>query len=162
MLTSAGLGRASAIRLVESGNEIGNHSYWHRRMRWFPPGEIEKEVEDTDHLIRELGYEGPIPFRPPYGQVFFGPLLASLSMHRPLYLFDVTPDPADYLRADPAAIAEHMVSAARPGSVLLFHDGEGIRTESVIALEDVLHGLSAKGYRFVAVSDLFTNRSALK
>lgn len=154
--------RASAERILEAGHELGNHSYWHRHLRWESPSRIETEIADTDRLIRSLNYQGPIPFRAPFGETFPGPWWASWCLHRPLYLFDVSPDPADYLRADPQNIARHMLDVTRPGSVLLFHDGEGIRTESVIALEDVLRGLRERGYRFVPVSELFSNTSALK
>src|SRR5471030_2983308 len=52
-------------KLVSSGQEIGNHTYSHNRMIFKSPSYIKKEIEDTDNLIREIGYKGDIQFRPP-------------------------------------------------------------------------------------------------
>jgi len=55
-----------AKKLVEAGHQIGNHTYSHKRMVLKSPSFIKKEIEKTDELIRDIGYEGEIDFRPPY------------------------------------------------------------------------------------------------
>jgi peptidoglycan/xylan/chitin deacetylase (PgdA/CDA1 family) len=152
--------RASALRVLEEGHEIGNHTYWHRHARFAWPSELREEIARTDLLIRELGYTDEIPFRAPFGEHWGSPALLA----RPNILYDVPPEPADYHHGDPLKIAANAIDRARPGSVLLFHDGEGIRAESVIAVEETVRELVARGYRFVSLAELFapTSTSALK
>jgi peptidoglycan/xylan/chitin deacetylase (PgdA/CDA1 family) len=52
-------------RLVEAGQELGNHSFTHHRLVFKTPGYIRHEVAATDSLIRAVGQHGEIPFRPP-------------------------------------------------------------------------------------------------
>src|SRR5690606_30457003 len=59
-----------AKKIIEAGHQIGNHTYSHKRMVLKSPSFIEEEIEKTDELIRSVGYEGEIDFRPPYGKKF--------------------------------------------------------------------------------------------
>jgi len=52
-------------KLISAGQEIGNHTYSHKRMIFKTPSYIKKEIEETDNLIRDMGYNEPIQFRPP-------------------------------------------------------------------------------------------------
>nr|WP_241421351.1 polysaccharide deacetylase family protein [Candidatus Contubernalis alkalaceticus] len=54
--------------IVSAGHELGNHSYSHKRMVLKTPSFIRKEIELTNQLIREAGYQGEIHFRPPNGK----------------------------------------------------------------------------------------------
>ncbi len=59
------------IRIVSAGHELGNHSYSHERMILVSPSYVRQEIERTDQLIREAGYQSEILFRPPYGKKLF-------------------------------------------------------------------------------------------
>src|ERR1044072_1519204 len=56
----------SANQIVAAGHEVGNHSYSHERMFFKTPSFIQREIDDTDKLIREAGYTG--------GSAFFSPV----------------------------------------------------------------------------------------
>lgn len=144
--------RASALTVARSGQEIGNHSYSHRPLAWNSPLEIAEEFDRTDSLIRGLGYLGPIARRAPFGQNWGWLPWVFLLQGRKQWLYDVGPEPADYHRADPGAIAASSVRRARAGSVLLLHDGEGIRIESLEAAARLIPALKAQGYTFVPLS----------
>ena len=45
-------------------------------------------------------------------------------------------------------IASRVLEGARPGRIVLMHDGGGDRTQTVEALETVLQALSEQGYTF--------------
>jgi peptidoglycan/xylan/chitin deacetylase (PgdA/CDA1 family) len=49
-------------RLVAAGHELGNHTYSHERMILVTPSFVRQEVERSDQLIREAGYQGEILF----------------------------------------------------------------------------------------------------
>ena len=55
-------------KIVAAGHELGNHSYSHQHMVFVSEDFVQKEVEETDRLIREVGYKGETFFRPPNGE----------------------------------------------------------------------------------------------
>ncbi len=57
-----------AIKIVEAGHQVGNHTYSHQRMVFKSPSFIKEEIEKTDDIIKSIGYEGEIDFRPPNGK----------------------------------------------------------------------------------------------
>lgn len=144
--------RATAVAVAQSGHAIGNHSYSHAPLAWAMPWRTAEEFHRTDALIRELGYAGAIPRRAPFGQNWGWLPWFFLFRGERQWLYDVAPDPADYLRADPQSIADSSLHRARAGSVLLLHDGEGIRIESLEAAARLIPKLKARGFEFVSLS----------
>ena len=59
-------------------------------------------------------------------------------------------DPRDYTRPGVAYITAELMRA-RPGDILLCHDGGGNRSETVTALRTVLPALRKKGLTFVTL-----------
>lgn len=51
-----------AKNIVNSGNELGNHSYSHQRMILKSLSFIDSEIQKTNFLIRAAGYNGEITF----------------------------------------------------------------------------------------------------
>ncbi len=64
-------------------------------------------------------------------------------------LWDV--DPMDWTHPGADAIANDVLAAVRPGSVILLHDGGGDRAQTVTALETILPSLTAAGYTFAPI-----------
>ena len=48
------------------------------------------------------------------------------------------------------------LSAARPGAIILMHDGGGDRSETIAALPAIIHGLRRRHYALVTVPQLLT------
>jgi peptidoglycan/xylan/chitin deacetylase (PgdA/CDA1 family) len=59
-----------------------------------------------------------------------------------------TLDPRDWSRPGTATIVSRVLNNVRPGSVILFHDGGGNRSQTVAALPAILKTLKARGYTF--------------
>lgn len=139
-------------RLATSGHEIGNHSYSHSSMIFMSPDSIAREVETTDTLIRQAGYKGMIPFRPPYMHKFIG-LPAYLAQHqRPTIAADISLDQNG--KKDRHKITQEVLKRVQPGSIILFHAMYDHTTESRAALPEVIQGLKSQGYTFVTMSEL--------
>ena len=49
-----------AKAIIQAGNELGNHSYSHQRMILKSSAFCKEEVDKTNELIRESGYDGEI------------------------------------------------------------------------------------------------------
>lgn len=144
----------AAQRLVADGHELGNHSYSHRRMIGRSYAFVRGEVERTDALIREAGYEGDIHFRPPYGkQLVVLPYYLGVT-DRTTIFWDVEPESHPEIAADADRIVSYVLDEAQPGSIILLHVMYDSRAETMQAVPGIIQGLRGKGYQFVTVSEL--------
>ena len=148
--------RELAARVLAEGHQLGNHSYSHERLVFKSPAFVEEEVSKTDTLLREVGAQGDIPFRSPFGKKLLV-LPWVLSRHgKTNVLFDVVPD--DHATQDADLIAKRVLDEARPGSILLLHDGWARKPGTLEATGRIIEALQARGYRFVTVSELLARR----
>lgn len=58
--------------IVAAGHDLGNHSYSHARFLLKSQHFIDYEIQTTNKLIRQAGFDGTITFRPPYGKKLLG------------------------------------------------------------------------------------------
>lgn len=141
----------------EEGHEIGNHSYSHEPLIFKPLAFIQEEIEKTDHIIRQSGYQGPIHFRAPYGRKLILLPWMLYKAKRPHILFDVIPD--DWASPGVETIVNRILAQTKPGSIILCHDGNGDenglnRSQTVQAIPLVIEKLRVAGYQFVTISEL--------
>lgn len=135
--------------ILASGDEIGNHSFDHPRDPGFA------ELAATNRRIREAtGFE-PCLFRPPYGLI--DPRVASAATRNHLEMILWSLDSHDDHHPGVAAIRDNIVGSARPGSIILMHDG-GHHPQTVRALPGVIQRLRDRGFHFETVSGLLGGR----
>lgn len=134
--------RPLAERILRDGHQLANHSWSHPRMVLEHPHRYATEIDRTDQLIRQLGYSGPIDFRPPYGQKLL--VLPWLLAHRGKLDVLWSLDSRDWADRDPASIARRVVRGAQPGTIVLLHD----LPRTAAALPAMIEGLRRRGYRF--------------
>ena len=141
-------------KIVEAGHELGNHSYSHQRMLLVTPSFVRQEIETTDKLIRDTGYQGQIHFRPPYGKKLFAlPYYLSKSGRKTI-TWDVEPDSYPEIAASADKIVGHVLTKTQPGSIILLHVMYSSGEQSMKAVRGIIEGLKAKGYSFKTVSEL--------
>ena len=145
-------------KLVAAGNQLGNHSYSHVRMFFVTPSFVKQEIESTDKLIRETGYQGDIHFRPPYGKKLFTLPYYLWKHRRKSITWDVEPDSYPEIAADANKIVEHVLANVRPGSIIILHVMYPNRRESMKSVKMIVEGLRAEGYEFKTVSELLAAR----
>jgi peptidoglycan/xylan/chitin deacetylase (PgdA/CDA1 family) len=143
-------GREELMReIVASGDEIANHTFDHPHYPGFG------ELASTDRLIRRAtGFE-PCLFRPPYG--LLDSTVESAAVDNDLETILWTFDSGDDHHPPPARIVAHVLSDARPGSIILFHDG-GRHPQTLSALPGVVEGLERRGFELTTVSTLLGGR----
>ncbi|MCL6570614.1 MAG: polysaccharide deacetylase family protein [Bacillus sp. (in: Bacteria)] len=140
-----------AQRIVAAGHQIGNHTYSHQRMVFKTPSYIKEEIEKTDQLIREAGYQGEIDVRPPNGKKLIG-LPFYLNKHnRDTITWNLEPDSYYTSTADKVNYVKEQI---KPGSIILLHPMYDKTGEEQIAIEGILQVLSDEGYTFVTVNEL--------
>jgi peptidoglycan/xylan/chitin deacetylase (PgdA/CDA1 family) len=131
--------------ILLDGDEIGNHSFDHPHYPGFG------ELASTDRLIHEAtGFE-PCLFRPPYGLVDSKDAGAAVGNHLETILWGF--DAGDDHHVPAARMQAHVIGSARPGSIVLMHDG-GHHPQTPLALPRIVEGLHERGFRLVTVSEL--------
>ncbi|TBL78656.1 polysaccharide deacetylase family protein [Paenibacillus thalictri] len=137
--------------IAAAGHQIGNHTYSHNRMVFKSPSYIRQEIEKTNALIRETGYQGVIDFRPPNGKKLFG-LPYYLKTHdmrtitwslEPDTFYTSVSDKVDYVN-----------KYAVPGSIILLHPMYDQTGNELAAIEGILDGLSKRGFHLVTINEL--------
>jgi peptidoglycan/xylan/chitin deacetylase (PgdA/CDA1 family) len=141
-------------RMWEAGHRVGNHTWSHPFLPDLTPPELEEQLLRTDEAVAaDMGPSARRLFRPPYGSgtpEVFTRLQADPATT--VVLWDV--DTTDWAMPGAEAIASAAVEHARPGSIVLMHDGGGDRSQTVGALPAIIETLLGRGLRLVTVDDL--------
>jgi peptidoglycan/xylan/chitin deacetylase (PgdA/CDA1 family) len=146
-----------ALRAINAGHVLGNHSLSHRFSTYLLPRAFEREVERTQQILTRITGRTPALARTPW--LWRQPAL--LRMLRRHGLHPVAGEFGHALEVfQPSGVrmARRAIAKTRPGSILIFHDGfdsrGGNRAETVVAVRETMEGLLALGYRFVTVDEL--------
>ena len=139
-------------RMLADGDVIGNHTWDHVDVSGDGP-EAATEIERTTAAIAAAtgGYR-PCLFRPPYGLT--GPRLEALVRDLGMETVLWSVDPRDWSRPGTGAIAARVLSAVRPGAIVLLHDGGGPRRQTLDAVPTIVTSLRERGYHFLTVPAL--------
>jgi peptidoglycan-N-acetylglucosamine deacetylase len=149
----------AALRaLVAAGEEIGNHSYDHRRLVFVSTTTVRHEVDAADAAIRAADYTGPITFRPPYAKKLLSYPFEMASAGRTTVMWDLEPDSRSDIREDAGAMAQYVMANVRPGSIIELHPWARGNQATRKALPMIERQLRRDGYRLVTVSELLALR----
>jgi peptidoglycan-N-acetylglucosamine deacetylase len=137
---------------IAAGLPLGDHTEDHANLVHLPPAGQRQQVVDDARKIVSYGAPYPRLFRPPYGSY---DQTTHAVLHR-LRMLSVlwSIDSEDYTKPGAAAIVRNVVGKARPGAIVLMHDGGGDRSETIAAIAPIVHALRRRGYRFVTVPRL--------
>jgi peptidoglycan/xylan/chitin deacetylase (PgdA/CDA1 family) len=137
-------------RIVAEGHELANHSYSHPLLASLSESSVHDQLDRThEAVLKATGVSMKI-MRPPYGAL-------SEPQRRMVHadygyktiLWDV--DPEDWKYRDAARVEREIVGRTRAGSIILSHD---IHKTTIDAMPSTIEALSAKGFKFVTVSEL--------
>jgi peptidoglycan/xylan/chitin deacetylase (PgdA/CDA1 family) len=137
---------------VRDGFEIGDHTQDHGWLVRLGLAAQFAEVGRAALGIERLGGPFPLLFRPPYGAYN----VVTLTILRRLGMLTVlwSVDPQDWRRPGVRAIVRAVLAEARPGAIVLLHDGGGNRAQTVAALPAIIRALRRRHYEFVMVAQL--------
>ena len=141
-----------AKRVVAEGHAIGNHT-WHHWYRKMDEATAKSEIEKTNELIYKTTGVKTSFFRPPGGYLNNGLAAYAKSQKNSVVMWSVTSADTDP-RAKYQVFVKNVIRDAKPGSIVLMHDGGGNRERTVKALPAIVSGLKQQGYRFVTVPEL--------
>jgi peptidoglycan/xylan/chitin deacetylase (PgdA/CDA1 family) len=142
--------RATLREELRNGDALGDHTYTHPDL--VTAGGVRSQLQRTIQAIHGLSGYTPCVFRPPYGDYDSSVLRTAASLHLATIMWEV--DPSDYTLPGISAIEQRVLAQARPGAIVLSHDGGGPRGQTLAAYPYIIHVLRARGYRFVTVPEL--------
>lgn len=144
-----------ARALLDRGHLLANHSYQHRYASIADPRYAELARAET--AFANTTGRCPRFFRPPHGS--HTPFMAAAVRRARMRLVNWDVEVRDWDANDPDRLAERVLRAVRPGSIVLLHDGRdgrpgADRSVVVAALPRILQGLQERGLRVVRLDDL--------
>ncbi len=138
--------------ILTRGHSLANHTYAHpSRTFWCASARrIRQEIDGCAEQLRTTPARPAQFFRAPAGMknFFVHPALA----RRGLALVGWTVRGLDTVKQDPVRVAERVEKHARPGAIVLLHEGHHVDRHPDFqprCLQATLQRLSARGYKFV-------------
>ncbi|PLS79977.1 MAG: polysaccharide deacetylase [Chloroflexi bacterium] len=144
---------ATAAAVHAAGHEIGNHTWTHPRLTQLTPEAARAELVQTDAQIQRITDAPVRTFRPPFLDVNDA-ILALAAELGYWSIGAVNLGTRDWEQPGIDHIVEQTRASVSSGSILVFHDGFGDRSQSVAAVRILVTELAAQAYRFVTVSEL--------
>ncbi|GAC1437782.1 MAG: hypothetical protein NVSMB51_12610 [Solirubrobacteraceae bacterium] len=143
---------ALARRELAAGYPVGDHTQTHPFLKTLAAEAQRSQILGAATRIRGYGAPYPRLFRPPFGS-FNAATLATLHEARMLMvLWSV--DTRDFGRPGTQRIVYTAISGARPGAIILMHDGGGPRGQTLAALPRIVRGLRRRHYQLVTVPQM--------
>lgn len=150
------LGKNAETRLeilrqtAADGHEIGSHAYSHIFLNTMAVEAYSLELDKSIGIIRQVTH-APTVFRPPGGGYNDQIVLAAGLRGMTTVLWSI--DSGDWRGLSAERIANGVLWRIRPGSIVLFHDGQ-YPIATAKALHSVIDKLRAADYELVTVSEL--------
>jgi peptidoglycan/xylan/chitin deacetylase (PgdA/CDA1 family) len=141
-----------ARRIVAAGHEVGNHTYTHRYLPTTRSKSVEQELALADRAIAKATGTVPTLARPPWGGRSPWNVRAFRRLGKQPVLWDV--NSFDWKGHAADDVARRVLDRARPGSIVLMHDGGRDGAVTVDAVRLLVPELRARGYELVTVSNL--------
>lgn len=137
-------------RIVGAGHEIGNHTMEETPSILLDAAEFGHQLLETDSLLS--AYVDPRWFRP--GSGWYDESMIEEAEHAGYRVVLASMWPIDaYLPWTPV-VAEYLLGRARPGAILVVHDGPGRGARTAATLRRVLPELRRQGYEITTVGEL--------
>lgn len=141
------------IQIVHDGHSVGNHSWSHQYFQ-YSTSAAQSEIDKTSTLVYNLTGVKISLFRPPAGILTNGLVSYANQKNYATVMWSVDAKDWRYYRNSPQALIDSVLQEARPGGIILLHDGGGDRSTTIEALPKIITELKKRGYDFVTVPEL--------
>lgn len=137
------------LEINKNGHEIGSHSNRHLHMSRLTEQEIMADIKSCEEKIEKIIGKKPVVFRPPYGE--YNNRLIRVLNSLGYYVIQWDVDSLDWKDLSAEEISQKVLSKAKSGSIILFHNNA---KNTKYALPKILTELRKRGYQFVTASEL--------
>jgi chitooligosaccharide deacetylase len=115
--------------IARAGHALGNHSMTHPDLYRVGPRRLRNELDACQETLQSIA--GPVTlFRAPYGHFRWDLRFAGATGIKHLIKWDIAPP---WNETDPVRLADLILASARPGSIILLHDGLATRDAQLSA-----------------------------
>ncbi len=139
-------------RIRSEGHLLASHSLAHRILTRLGDGALASDISTAKSILERIGGQRVTWLRPPYGST--SPRVAAAIRNAGMRQVLWSVDPQDWRGGSAARIANHVLSHARDGSVVLMHDSGKQAGTTGRAVPVILAGLKRRGYDFVTLDEL--------
>ena len=140
---------AIAKDVVNRGHQIASHTFTHPDLVTLNKDQQLDQINRTETIIRDVtGYSKEIMVRPPYGSNN-----AALLSNVPKMYVNWSVDTLDWKSRNAQSVCTAIMKDTTPGAIVLLHD---IYDSTADGFKCAIEQLSAQGYEFVTVEELFT------
>ncbi|SHG47393.1 Peptidoglycan/xylan/chitin deacetylase, PgdA/CDA1 family [Thermosyntropha lipolytica DSM 11003] len=141
-------------RMAKEGHEIGNHSFSHPDFNRESRFSIQEEIKKTNQIVYNLTGTKPRFFRPPGGYLSYEMVDLVVEEKMIIGYWSYIQDPKDWQGKKAEDIAHYIIKHARPGQIIILHDGGPNGKETALSLDIFIPELKQQGYRFVTLTQL--------
>jgi peptidoglycan-N-acetylglucosamine deacetylase len=143
-----------ARRTASEGHQIGNHGYFHRKLHFRSVAYVRDDLTRGKRAIELACGVTPAFFRAPHG--FRSPWVTAVARSLGERTVGWSLGVWDTDRPGADAIVARTVDGARPGSILLLHDGDGYdpvgdRMQTAEAVPRIVEQLHEHGFTFATL-----------
>ncbi|MGF7047541.1 polysaccharide deacetylase family sporulation protein PdaB [Paenibacillus sp. DS2015] len=145
-------------RAQQEGHEIGNHSYSHPAFSRSSIKGMKSELDRTQEIIyKATGHKATL-YRPPGGSYNESVVNICKQNELLMILWSWDQDTKDWASPGVGRIVNKVIQNVHDGDIILMHDYVHKSSQTVEALAKILPELKRRGYSFVTVSELLTNK----
>ena len=141
--------------IIEEGHTIGNHTYNHLKGWKHKTNTYLEDIKKTQELIDSKSerhqHTSLNLFRPPYGKIKSKQSKQTLALGYKIIMWDVLSYDWDIAVTEKRCL-ENVISTAKEGSIIVFHDSVKASRNLKYALPKVLEYYSEKGYSFLSIA----------
>ncbi|NEB94323.1 polysaccharide deacetylase family protein [Streptomyces bauhiniae] len=138
-------------RISDDGHEIGNHTWYHKRLTDLEAADARQELTRTQEAIKQVTGKTPNLMRPPEGRTNSKVADICRSLGLAQVLWSVTAK--DYETSDSALITERVLDQTHRDGIILLHD---LHKGTVPAVPRIIRALKQRGYSIVTVSAMLS------
>jgi peptidoglycan-N-acetylglucosamine deacetylase len=143
-------------RAHAAGHALGLHGMTHRKLGGAAAADVERQLDDLLASLDAVGVPPAPLYRTPHG--FKSAAVFAVAKRRGLALWAWSRGVWDTAGPSPEVLVRRATRLARPGMVLLLHDGRGEEAQPDLtalhaALPAIIRTLQARGFRFVRLTD---------
>ncbi|HUY53010.1 MAG TPA: polysaccharide deacetylase family protein [Candidatus Dormibacteraeota bacterium] len=146
-----------AKKILAADHSVGNHSVSHKFLNYFRPNFYPNEIIRNQKIFQNYLNITPALYRSPW-------LWRYPSLLRKLKATGLTAISGEFCHSleifqiDSKKIAKAVIRKAKPGAIIIFHDGKegntGDRSQTVEAVKLVIKKLIEDNYKFVTIDEL--------